>query len=81
MSTLSWVRVLPLFTVVIVAILWGREAIAREGFLSLDAGRPLKVTDAYPKKYLEWEFQFGLQGGRRSFEGLLELPRVGDGPV
>ena len=78
MSTPSWVRVLPLFAVAIVAILWGREAIAQEDFLSLDAGRPLKVTDAYPKKYLEWEFQFGLQGGwteggRRSLEGLLEL--------
>jgi hypothetical protein len=60
------------------AIFSGREAIAQEDFRSLDAGRPLKVTDAYPKKYLEWEFQFGLQGGwteggQRSFQGLLSL--------
>ena len=71
------VRALPLFAVV-VAVLSSREAIAQEDFRSLDVGRPLKVTDAYPKKYLEWEFQIGLQGGwteggQRSLEGLLEL--------
>ena len=71
------VRALPFFAIV-VAVLSGRGAIAQEDFRSLDAGRPLKITDAYPKKYLEWEFQFGLQGGwteggQRSFEGLLEL--------
>ena len=74
----SWVRALPLFAVVVVAILSSREAIAQEDFRSLDASRPLKITDAYPKKYLEWEFQFGLRGGwteddQRSLEGLLEL--------
>jgi hypothetical protein len=63
---------------VLAAILSGRDATAQEDFRSLDRGRPLKVTDAYPKKYLEWEFQFGLQGGwaeggQRSLEGLLEL--------
>ena len=78
MSALSWVRTLPLFAAGVVAILCSREAIGQEDFRSLDAGRPLKITDAYPKKYLEWEFQFGLQGGwteggRRSLEGLLEL--------
>jgi len=57
------VRPFPLFAVLVVVLLSGREAIAQEDFRSLDAGRPLKVTDAYPKKYLEWEFQFGLQGG------------------
>ena len=77
MSAAVRVRALPLFAVV-VAMLSGREAIAQEDFRSLDADRPLKVTDAYPKKYLEWEFQFGLQGGwteggQRSLEGLLEL--------
>ncbi len=71
------VRALPFFAIV-VAVLSGRGAIAQDDFRSLDVGRPLKVTDAYPKKYLEWEFQFGLQGGwteggRRSLGGLLEL--------
>jgi len=72
------VRPFPLFAVLVVVLLSGREAIAQEDFRSLDAGRPLKVTDAYPKKYLELEFQFGLQGswtegGRRLFEGVLQL--------
>jgi hypothetical protein len=61
-----------------VILLSGGAASAQEDFRSLDAGRPLKVTDAFPKKYLESEFQFGLQsewteGGRRSVQGLLEL--------
>jgi hypothetical protein len=78
MSAPSWVRALPLFAATLLAVLSGREAIAQEDFRSLDAGRPLKVTDAYPKKYLEWEVQAGLQGGwteggRRSFEGVFEL--------
>ena len=78
MSAARRVPALPLFAVWVVAIFSGREAIAQEDFRSLDAGRPLKVTDAYPKKYLEWEFQFGLQGrwmegGQRSYEGLLSL--------
>ena len=78
MSAAARVRALPLFAFVVVAILWGREANAQEDFRSLDAGRPLKVTDAYPKKYLEWEFQLGLQGGwtegdSRSLGGLLVL--------
>ncbi len=63
MRAATRVRGLPLFAVAVVALLWGREATAQEDFRSLDEGRPLKVTDAYPKKYLEWEFQFGLQGG------------------
>ena len=78
MSTPLRIRPWPWFTTVAVVLLSGRAATAQEDFRSLDAGRPLKVTDAYPKKYLEWEFQFGLQGGwteggRRSLEGLLEL--------
>jgi hypothetical protein len=63
MSAPARVRALLLFAVVAVGVLWGREATAQEDFRSLDQGRPLKVADAYPKKYLEWEFQFGLQGG------------------
>ncbi len=80
MTGTSSVRALRLFAVVVVVVagLSGREATAQEDFLSLDAGRPLKVTDAYPKKYLEWEFRFGLQArwtdeGRRLFAGLIEL--------
>ena len=78
MSAASGVRPWPLLALAVVAILSNRAAIAQEDFRSLDAGRPLKVTDAYPKKYLEWEFHFGLQGGwteggRRSVEGLIEL--------
>ena len=63
MRAAARIRDLPLFAVLVVAMLGGHEATAQEDFRSLDAGRPLKVTDAYPKKYLEWEFQFGLQGG------------------
>ena len=78
MSAARRVRAVLLFAVVVVAIFSDHEATAQEDFRSLDADRPLKVTDAYPKKYLKWEFQFGLQGGwteggRRSLGGLLEL--------
>ena len=78
MSVPSRIRLWPLFALAVVMMLSGREATAQEDFRSLDAGRPLKVTDAYPKKYLEWEFQFGLQGGwtkggPQSAEGLIEL--------
>ena len=87
MTAISRVRSLLAFTVppftapafvITVLLLSGGTASAQEDFRSLDAGRPLKVTDAFPKKYLEWEFQLGLQsewmeGGRRSLEALLEL--------
>ncbi len=63
MSATWRIRSWPLFVLAVVATLPCRGAMAQEDFRSLDAGRPLKVTDAYPKKYLEWEFQFGLQGG------------------
>ena len=74
----SGVRGAPLFVALLMIVFSGYAASAQEDFRSLDAGRPLKVTDAYPKKYLEWEFQFGLEGGwieadRKSLEGLLEL--------
>jgi hypothetical protein len=36
---------------------------AQEDYRSLDAGRPVRVTDAFPIKFMEWEIQFGL-GGR-----------------
>ncbi len=77
MSPPNWVRMVPAFAASMVILLSGMVS-AQEDFRSLDAGRPLKVTDAYPKKYLEWEFQSGLrgawaEGGRRSLEGLFEL--------
>lgn len=48
---------------------------AQEDFRSLDAGRPLRTTDAYPKKFLEWEIQAGARGevaedGRRGTASL-----------
>lgn len=54
------------------------HATGQEDFRSLDPDRPLHVTDAYPKKYMEWEFQVGLRGawteaGRKALEGLIEL--------
>jgi len=39
-----------------------RPVLAQEDFRSLDAGRPLRITDAYPVRYLEWEVQFGVRG-------------------
>ena len=77
MSRASWVRAVSALVLSSV-LLSGGPASAQEDFRSLDAGRPLRVTDAFPKKYLEWEFQAGLQGGwveggRRSLEGLFEL--------
>ena len=78
MSAASRMRAMSVFAVSVAVVLSGRAAGAQEDFRSLDTGRPLKVTDAFPKKYLEWEFQFGLQGGwteggQRSLMGLLEL--------
>ena len=49
MSGAFWVRAVPASAVSVV-ILSGGTASAQEDFRSLDAGRPLKVTDAYPKK-------------------------------
>jgi len=78
MSAGARVLLLPLVAASAVTMFSVRESLAQEDFRSLDAGRPLKVTDAYPKKYREWEFQFGLEGGwmeggQSSLAGLLEL--------
>ncbi len=54
MSAPLRIRPWPLFATAVVVLLSGRAATAQEDFRSLDAGRPLKVTDAYPKKFLEW---------------------------
>lgn len=50
---------------------------AQEDFRSLDLDRPLRVVDAYPKKFLEWELQLGARGewaeARRGLVGSLEV--------
>ena len=78
MSAECWVRAMPAFAVLMMILPSGGTARVQEDFRSLDSGRPLKVTDAYPKKYLEGEFQFGLrggwtEGGQKSLGGLLDL--------
>ena len=74
----SRVRAKSFFFVVAILAVSPRHATAQEDFRSLDPDRPLHVTDAYPKKFMEWEFQMGLrgawtEGGRRALEGTLEL--------
>lgn len=66
------------FTVASALAVSSSHATGQEDFRSLDPDRPLHVTDAYPKKYMEWEFQMGLRGawteaGRKALEGLIEL--------
>lgn len=66
------------FTVASALAVSSSHATGQEDFRSLDPDRPLHVTDAYPKKYMEWEFQVGLRGawteaGRKALEGLIEL--------
>lgn len=66
------------FTVAAALAVSPSQATTQEDFRSLDPDRPLHVTDAYPKKYMEWEFQVGLRGawteaGRKALEGLIEL--------
>ncbi|MFW6206421.1 MAG: hypothetical protein ACOC5J_00640 [Gemmatimonadota bacterium] len=48
---------------------------AQEDFRSLDPGRPLRTTDAYPKKLFEWELQVGARGeiGEESRSGAAPL--------
>lgn len=50
---------------------------AQEDFRNLDAGRPLRIEDAYPIKYLEWEIQAGARGElgevRDAITGTVEL--------
>ncbi len=54
------------------------SVLAQEDFRSVDAGRPIRVEDAYPLKFLEWEWELGseflvAEGGRRGATGVLEL--------
>ena len=72
------VRAWSFFLAVAVLAASPHHAAAQEDFRSLDPDRPLHVTDAYPKKFMEWEFQVGLEGawtqaGRRALGGLFEL--------
>jgi hypothetical protein len=54
-----------------------RSARAQEDFRSADAGRPIRVEDATPIKFREWEVELGSRGGfeegARGLEGILEL--------
>lgn len=65
---------LPL--VVLLATLSGDGA-AQEDYRSLDAGRPIRVTDAFPLKFKEWEVQLGVRGRwadeRRGAAGAIAL--------
>jgi hypothetical protein len=54
------------------------EGDAQDDFRHLDEGRPLRVEDAYPIKYLEWEWEVGFRGqaargGVYDAAGLLEV--------
>ncbi|MCI0432873.1 MAG: hypothetical protein L0271_04385 [Gemmatimonadetes bacterium] len=73
-----YARVAPALTLVMLSTVVGTtDLFAQEDFRALDPGRPVRVTDAYPIKFLEWEIQFGTRGelseGRRSAGGTLEL--------
>ncbi len=55
-----------------------RPAAAQEDFRSADPDRPIRVEDAYPLKYLEWEWEIGTEtrlaeGGTYAVAGLLEV--------
>ncbi len=54
-----------------------QAAQAQEDFRSADAGRPIRVEDARPLKFREWEVEIGSRGsfeeGARGLESVLEL--------
>ena len=59
------------------AVVWPATAAAQEDFRSADLDRPIRVEDAFPVKFREWEIEFG---GRAEFgeaddtqEALVEL--------
>lgn len=59
-------------------LLLATPAAAQEDYRNLDAGRPLRVEDAYPIKFHEWEWELGtgvagLEGGAFSGQTVLEL--------
>lgn len=60
------------------ALLAPLDARAQEDFRAADAGRPIRVEDAYPVKYLEWEWEAGArselaEGGELEAAASLEL--------
>lgn len=60
------------------ALLAPLGARAQEDFRATDAGRPIRVEDAYPVKYLEWEWEAGArseltEGGELDAAASLEL--------
>lgn len=50
---------------------------AQEDFRAADLDRPIRVEDAYPIKFREWEFEIGSRGtleeGSRGLHGILEV--------
>ncbi len=56
----------------------GGPVFAQEDFRAADQDRPLQVEDAYPVKFLEWEWELGTRltladGGRYAATGVLEI--------
>jgi len=47
---------------ILVALAFAVPILAQDDFRHLDEGRPTKIEDAYPLKFLEWEWQLGAQG-------------------
>ena len=64
-------------TIALLTILGVQGLLAQEDYRSLDAGRPILVTDAFPLKHKEWEIQFGVRGrvaeDRRGASGALAI--------
>lgn len=65
-------------TLALIVLLAGAPPLSgQEDFMSSDLDRPLLVEDAFPLKFREWEFQFGMRGGPAEtgsgLRGLAEL--------
>lgn len=70
---LRWGIVLATAALAVPSVLRGQE-----DFRAVDADRPIRVEDAYPVKYLEWEWQLGsraalAEAGALDAAALLEL--------
>lgn len=72
-------RAISITALALVLALCGvRDIRAQEDYRASDPDRPLRVEDAYPLKFLEWEWQAGSRttladGGEYEASGLLEL--------
>ncbi|MGI9625266.1 MAG: hypothetical protein ACR2QM_00405 [Longimicrobiales bacterium] len=71
-------RLVTLILTAFAALAGGTPLTAQEDFRHLDDGRPTRVEDAYPLKFLEWEWQLGAggsleEGERYEAETVLEL--------